>query len=80
MTAGQIQYFRNGTTATTYLPRLNQYIQRPVEQPNGSASDEDEQDTFDFATTGDQIVSQYESIDDGVEERQDCTRRSARFR
>ena len=64
--AGQIQYFRNETTATTYLPRLNQYIQRPVEQPNRPASDEDEHDTFDFATTGDQIVSQYESIDDGV--------------
>ena len=64
--AGQIQYFRNGTTATTYLPRLNQYIQRPVEKPNGPRSDEDEQDAFDFAATGDQILSQYESIDDGV--------------
>jgi peroxiredoxin len=64
--AGQIQYFRNGTTATTYLPRLNQYIQRPIEHPNGPKSDEDEQDAFDFATTGGQIVSQYESIDDGV--------------
>jgi peroxiredoxin/outer membrane lipoprotein-sorting protein len=64
--AGQIQYFRNGTTATTYLPRLNQYIQRPVERPNGSGSREDEPDTFDFASTGDQIVSQYESIDEGV--------------
>ena len=65
-TAGQIQYFRNQTTATTYLPRLNQYIQRPVEQPNRPPSEEDEQDAFDFAMTGDQIVSQYESIDDGI--------------
>jgi peroxiredoxin/outer membrane lipoprotein-sorting protein len=64
--AGQIQYFRNGTTAITYLPRLNQYIQRPVELPNRPPSDEDEPGAFDFATTGDQIVSQYESIDEGV--------------
>ena len=65
-TAGQIQYFYNGTTATTYLPRLNQYIQRPVEHPIGLLSNEDEHDAFDFATTGDQIVSQFESIDDGA--------------
>ena len=65
-TAGQIQYFRNGTTATTYLPRLNQYIQRNLKQPSASISGEEEQDTFDFAATGDQILSEYESIDDGV--------------
>ncbi|MFN8009288.1 MAG: redoxin domain-containing protein [Terriglobia bacterium] len=65
--AGEIQYFRNGETTTTYLPRLRQYLRKPIENTNGSKADEPEPGPFDFASAVNEVLSQFETIGEGVD-------------